>query len=107
MDFDAAGARQTSYLVTVGLPRKLNVFRNRFASRAFDTIRRYKLLTVLETFGNDSELRIILMLLVDTTLEQILKRGKGSTFATTVGTPQGDSLSPVLFVIYMEAAFAI
>ena len=38
-------------------------------SRAFDTIRRDKLLTVLETFVNDSELRIIRMLLADTTLE--------------------------------------
>ncbi len=73
-------------------------------SRAFDTIRRDKLLTVLETFVNDSELRIIRMLLADTTLEPRLKQGKGSTFATTIGTPQGDSLSPVLFVIYLEAA---
>ena len=55
-------------------------------SRAFDTIRRDKLLTVLET------------------LQPRLKRGMGSTFATTIGTPQGDSLSPVLFVIYLEAA---
>ena len=73
-------------------------------SRAFDTIRGDKLLTVLETFVNDSELRIIRMLLADTTLEPILKRGKGSSFATTIDTPQGDSLSPVLFVIYLEAA---
>ena len=73
-------------------------------SRAFDTIRRDKLLTVLETFVNDSELRIIRMLLAKTTLQPRLKRGKGSTFATTIGTPQGDSLSPVLFVIYLEAA---
>ena len=73
-------------------------------SRAFDTIRRDKLLTVLETFVNDSELRIIRMLLAETTLQPRLKRGKGSTFATTIGTPQGDSLSPVLFVIYLEAA---
>ena len=73
-------------------------------SRVFDTIRRDKLLTVLETFVNDSELRIIRMLLADTTLKPRLKRGKGSTFDTTIGTPQGDSLSPVLFVIYLEAA---
>ena len=44
------------------------------------------------------------MLLAETTLQPRLKRGKGSTFATTIGTPQGDSLSPVLFVIYLEAA---
>ena len=44
------------------------------------------------------------MFLADTTLGPRLKRGKGSTFATTIGTPQGDSLSPVLFVIYLEAA---
>ena len=44
------------------------------------------------------------MVLADTTLEPRLKRGKCSTFATTIGTPQGDSLSPVLFVIYLEAA---
>ena len=66
-------------------------------SRAFDTIRRDKLLTVLVT------LRIIRMLLAETTLQPRLKRGKESTFASTIGTPQGDSLSPVLFVIYLEA----
>ena len=73
-------------------------------SRAFDTIRRDKLLTVLETFVNDSELRLIRMLLAETTLQPRLKHGMGSTFATTIGTPQGDSLSPVLFVIYLDAA---
>ena len=60
-------------------------------------------MTVLETFFNDSELRIIRMLLADT-LEPTLKRGEGSTFASIVDTPQGDSLSPALFVIYLDAA---
>ena len=73
-------------------------------SRAFYTIRRDKLLTVLETFVNDSELRLIRMLLAETTLQPIPKRSKGSWFATAIGTPQGDSMSPVLFVIYLEAA---
>ena len=44
------------------------------------------------------------MLLAGTALEPRLKRGNGSTFATTIGTPQGDVLAPVLFVIYLEAA---
>ena len=75
-------------------------------SPAFDTIGRDKLLTIiiLETFVNDSELRIIRMLLADITLEPRLKRGDGSTFATTIiGTALGDSLSTILFVIYLKA----
>jgi len=27
---------------------------------------------------------------------------KGETFSTTIGTPQGDALSPVLFLVYLE-----
>ena len=44
--------------------------------------------------------------LADTTFEQGpgLKRGNGSTFTTTIGNRHGDSLSPVLFVIYLEAS---
>ena len=76
----------------------------RVMGRAFDTITRDKLLTVFVTLVNNSELRIIRMLLADTTLQPRLKLGKGSTLATTIGTRQGDSLSPVLLVIYLEAA---
>ena len=72
-------------------------------SPAFDTIRRDKLITVLQYFG-ESELRIIRMLLAETTLEPRLKQGKFPTFICTIGTPQADSISPVLFVIYLEAA---
>ena len=61
-------------------------------SRAFDTIRRDKLLTLLVTLVNNSELRIIRMLLAETTLQPRIKWGKESTFASTIGTPQGDSL---------------
>ncbi len=43
-------------------------------SHAFNTIRRDKLLTVLETFVNDSELRIIGMLLADTSMPRVKSR---------------------------------
>ena len=73
-------------------------------SRAFDTIRRDKLMQILETFLNDSELRMIRLLLADTTLEPWLAKGSCAAFNTTIGTPQGDSLPSVLFIVYLEAA---
>ena len=59
---------------------------------------------ILETFLNESELRMIRQLLADTTLEPRLTKGSYAAFNTTIGTPQGDSLSPVLFIVYLEAA---
>ena len=73
-------------------------------SRAFDTIRRDKLLDTLQTFVDESELRMIRFLLADTSLQPRLSTGDCLAFATTIGTPQGDSLSPVLFTVYLEAA---
>ena len=70
-------------------------------SRAFDTIRRDKL---LDTFLGESEMRMIRLLLTDTSLEARLSTGDCHAFATSIGTPQGDSLSPVLFTVYLEAA---
>ena len=50
------------------------------------------------------ELHLIHLLLYGTTLT--VRRGSYTTssFSSTVGTPQGDGLSPVLFVCYLEAA---
>ena len=73
-------------------------------SRAFDTIRRDKLLDTLQTFLGESEMRMIRLLLADTSLEPRLSTGDCHAFATSIGTPQGDSLSPVLFTVYLEAA---
>ena len=58
----------------------------------------------LQTFLGESELRMIRFLLADTSLQPCLSTGDCLAFATTIGTPQGDSLSPVLFTVYLEAA---
>ncbi|KAG6611604.1 putative EndonucleaseReverse transcriptase [Phytophthora cinnamomi] len=73
-------------------------------SRAFDTIDRAKLMDVLRSFLDDDEARLIQLLLADTTLS--LRSGSTTLnpFTSNLGTPQGDSLSPVLFIVYLEAA---
>ena len=73
-------------------------------SLAFDTICRDKLLEVLQSFLDEPELRMIRFLLAATSLEPRLSTGECHAFASTIGTPQGDSLSPVLFTVYLEAA---
>ena len=47
-------------------------------------------------------MRMIRLLLADTSLEPRLSTGDCHAFATSIGTPQGDS--PVLFTVYLEAA---
>ena len=72
-------------------------------SSAFDTICRTQLLQVLETFLDKDHIKLIRTLLANTSL--IFSSGSESTtIKTTLGTPQGDSLSPILFTIYLEAA---
>jgi hypothetical protein len=76
-------------------------------SKAFDCINRSKLLEVLETFIPLNEVRIIRYLLTETTLEARIAGQMGEKMNTTIGTPQGDALSPVMFIIYLEAALRV
>lgn len=73
-------------------------------SSAFDTIDREKLIHVLENIQGISkdDLIMIKKLLKDTKLK--ISFGQQTRIVNTqVGSPQGDSLSPILFTTYLEA----
>jgi len=71
-------------------------------SKAFDTVSREKLLVAMELFLPEDAVRLTRFLLSGTTLSVRLGKRHSSDFSTATGTPQGDSLSPVLFVIYLD-----
>ncbi|OWZ12975.1 Endonuclease Reverse transcriptase [Phytophthora megakarya] len=74
-------------------------------SRVFDTIDRTKLIATLKEFLTDDEIRLIKLLLAYTPLALRVNGGQAmDPFESNTGTCQGDSLSPVLFVVYLEAA---
>ena len=73
-------------------------------SKAFDCINRQLVLTHLRDLIDESEYRIITYLLSDTTLQTRIQGVLSTPFSTSIGTPQGDALSPILFIIYLEAA---
>ncbi|GFS05726.1 very-long-chain enoyl-CoA reductase [Elysia marginata] len=72
-------------------------------SSAFDTIDRHLLLNILKNIIKEDEQRIIRYLLSNTELSIKLKgSSKTESFKSNIGT--GDSLSPVLFIVYLEHA---
>ena len=71
-------------------------------SKAFDCISRPGPISVLVSFLQLDEIQMISYLLQDTVLRVVLLSAKGPSFPTLRGTPQGDSLSPVLYIVYLE-----
>jgi hypothetical protein len=69
---------------------------------AFDTIRRSKLIDILTTFLEEEEIRMIRILLSNTTLEMKMKNTMTKSFKSNIGSPQGDGLSGLLFNVYFE-----
>lgn len=73
-------------------------------SKAFDCIHRELLIESLKRIIEEDELKIIVFLLSETSLQVKIEGEYGTKFRTTIGTPQGDALSPILFLIYLETA---
>ena len=73
-------------------------------SKAFDCLDRNKLIDMIRHYelATEDDLRIITFLLAETTLRVKVNGKLGEIFQTLIGTPQGDALSCVLFIIYME-----
>ena len=72
-------------------------------SKAFDTVQRGRLVEVMKQIVNTDEVRMVEMLLHNTRLRVKIKNALSAEFPTSIGIPQGDSLSPVLFTCYLEA----
>ena len=74
-------------------------------SAAFDTIDRAILLNIHETIIEEDELRLVRILISNTCLNiRIGGTKEEKKFTSNIGTPQGDNLSPILFVVYLENA---
>lgn len=73
-------------------------------SQAFDTPDRGLLMEILETEVNigEDELRLIRVLLAEVKLQLKIDNCRGEQFTSLIGVPQGDGLSPKLFLVYME-----
>ncbi|GFR98964.1 very-long-chain enoyl-CoA reductase [Elysia marginata] len=72
---------------------------------ALVTFDRKTLLDILEHKIEEDELRIIRFLLSDTTINTRINGAiKEIPFARNIGSPQEESLNPVLFSIYLENA---
>ncbi|GFR67651.1 very-long-chain enoyl-CoA reductase [Elysia marginata] len=62
-------------------------------------------LKLINTIIDKDEVRTIRFLLSNTVVNtKVNKATEEKPFISNVGTPQGDSLSPVLFIIYLEHA---
>ena len=75
-------------------------------SAAFDTIQGNLLIETCSKFLPADDITLITYLLSNTILTIKTSNNKSNPFETTIGAPQGDSLSPILFSIYLKEAIS-
>ena len=73
-------------------------------SKAFDTVNRNKLMTLLESILSDCELHMMHSLINDVNLNVRLGNNVGENITTSVGICQGDCLSALLFIVYLASS---
>ena len=73
-------------------------------SSAFDTIHRHKLIEELEKFLEEDEIRMIRLLISNTTITVRTNEVMSEPFTSNLSSPQGDGLSGTLFNITFESA---
>ena len=76
-------------------------------SRAFDTVDRNELMLDLAMILEKDELHIMKLMIEDVKFVVRCGQKKGKPFVTNIGTPQGDCLSPILFILYLANALKI
>ena len=70
-------------------------------SKAFDTVRRSELFNILEEVLEKDELHMMKILIEDVSLRVRIGKSIGNEINTNEGVPQGDCLSPILFIVYL------
>ena len=73
-------------------------------SKAFDTVLRFNLYEDLKTVLDNDELHIVCMMIREVTLQVRCGKTVRGKIVTNIGVPQGDSLSPILFTLYLSQA---
>ena len=71
-------------------------------TKALDTINREHLYKLLSNILDQDELNIMNILLKDVILQVKNNKAKGPAFTTTLGIPQGDCLSAIVFTLYLS-----